>query len=104
LSDIEITTEQEATELRDTIMYAAAVVANIRARLDKYHECYVDDSILLQIWGGKPWLEATGNLHQRIKKLAKEMQANVDWPNRKDEARFYRKVPLIVVAGPESIQ
>ena len=97
MSQIDIQTEQEADQLKKSVVYATAVIANIRARLDKYGECYVDDTDLLKIWAGKSWLNADGNLHDRIKNLAKVMRAQVSWPNRKDEAHFTRSVPLIYV-------
>lgn len=80
------------------MVYAAAVVANIRVRLDKYYECYIDDSDLMKIWGAAPWLSATGNLHDRVKNLAKEMRADVTWP-KKREAHFTRKIPFYTVGG-----
>ena len=99
MSKIDIQDTKDAETVRDSIAYAAAVVANIRARLDKFGECYVDNADLLKIWAGKPWLEATGNLRQRIKNLAKEMDAKVSWPNKKDEAHFTRNIQLIKVVG-----
>jgi len=97
MAEIEVT-EENVEEVRQAIIFTAAVVAHIRARLDKYGEAIVDDAVLLKIWGGKPWLSATGNLHDRIKNLAKEMEAKVSWP-KKGEARFTRKIPIIHVVG-----
>ena len=91
-------TDKNSKDIHEHIVYAAAVVANIRARLDKFYECYMDDADLLKIWGGVPWLESTGNLHDRIKGLAREMEADVSWP-KKGEAWFVRKVPLIEIVG-----
>ena len=97
MSQIDIQTEQDADSVNESIRYAAAVIANIRVRLEKYQECYVDDLDLLKIWGGKPWLSQGGNLHDRIKNLAKEIGTKVDWP-RKGEAHFVRDVPCIIVS------
>ena len=91
-------TEEHSEDIQKHLVYAAAVVANIRVRLDKFHECYMDDKNLLGIWGNTPWLESTGNLHDRIKGLARELEANVSWP-KKGEAYFTRKIPLIQVVG-----
>jgi len=94
MSEINIT-EENANVIHEHIVYAAAVVANIRSRLDKFHECYIDDKDIVKMWSA-PWLSATGNLHDRIKRLAKEMNANVSWP-KKGEARFTRKIPFHII-------
>lgn len=96
MSTIDIQTEQDADSLNESVRYAAAVISNIRVRLDKFNECYVDDSDLLKIWGNKSWLDAQGNLHDRIENMAKEIGTSVTWP-RKGLARFTRDVPLIIV-------
>lgn len=84
------------------MIYAAAVVANIRVRLDKYYECYIDDSDLIKIWGAAPWLSATGNLHDRVKNLAKEMGCRVHW-RKKGLAHFTRIIPRVEIYKKEHI-
>lgn len=96
MSEISLTSEN-AEDVNKHVIYAASVIANIRVRLDKYYECYMDDKDLIKIWKA-PWLSASGNLHERIKKLAQRMNANVDWP-KKGEAHFSRSVPLIEIVS-----
>jgi hypothetical protein len=91
----EINNEKDADKLRERILYAASVVANIRARVEKFGEAYADDVVFLPIWAGVN--DAQGNLKDRIKRLGSEMDMNVDWPNKKDEAHFTRKVHHIEV-------
>lgn len=97
MSELNIT-EENSAEIRERLIYSAAVVANIRNRLDAFYECYMDDSDLLKIWANAPWLSSAGNLHERIKGLAREMDADVYWP-KKSEAHFVRKIPVIEVVG-----
>lgn len=89
-------TKENSKEIQQHLIYAAAVVANIRARLDKFYECYIDDKDLLKIWGGLSWLDSTGNLHDRIKGLARKMEAKVSWP-KDGEAYFTRKRPSLII-------
>lgn len=92
-------TDENSKDIHEHMVYAAAVVANIRARLDKFYECYMDDSDLLRIWGGTPWLDSTGNLHDRVRALAREMDAEVEWFENKKEAHFTRKAPYYIIKG-----
>jgi len=91
-------TEENSKKIHGHLVYVAAVVANIRARLNTFYECYMDDSDLLKIWGGIDWLDSTGNLHDRIKGLAREMGAEVSWP-KNGEAHFTQKREIIEVVS-----
>lgn len=93
-------TEENSKDIHQHLVYAAAVVANIRARLDKFYECYMDDKDLLKIWGGTPWLTSSGNLHDRIRNLAREMEASVEWAE-KGTAHFTRKVPYYIIGNKQ---
>jgi len=101
MSEIDIQTEKEAAELEETVRYAGALLLLIKKNIDTYQECLVEDKHFTGMWGGKPWLSATGNLHERIKKFADKHDLNVDWPE-KGLAQFTRKVPCIIV-GPRLV-
>lgn len=95
MSQLQINTLDEAKALRKRIVYASSIIANIRARIDKYGEAYADNITFAPIWSGVE--DARGNLKDRIRQLAQQMGMNVDWETRDDLAHFTRKVHLIEV-------
>jgi len=101
VSQIIIETEQDARAFKKRLVYSASVIANIRARITTYGECYADNVDFMPMWAGVD--EATGNLKDRIRRLAKEMRCDVDWPNNPDEAHFTRHVDLIEVVDMSNI-
>ena len=95
---VEMTQEQH-DEYREQMLYTMSVVANIRARLDKFGECLIDTVDLERIWKDEAKsaiVPDNANFRYRCRHMAKELDATVDWPNA-TETRFIKNKHVIEV-------
>lgn len=89
-------TVDERDKFRAQIVYTASVVANIKARLNKFGECLVDTADLEKIWEDSPLVPDNANFQYRVNHMAEELDATVDWPEHQ-LARFIKNRHVIEV-------
>lgn len=78
------------------IKYVAALIANIRVRLEKFGECLVDDVDLMRVWASPLIEPSAGNFREKVQGMANELGATVNWLE-KGQVQFCRQIPSIIV-------
>ena len=96
VGDISKLSEKEQKKVVNHVRYVSAVLANIRARIQKFGECVVDEVDLMRIWASPLIEPSSGNFRQKVERVAEDMDSIVNWLD-KGEVQFCRKIPSIIV-------